>query len=1061
MLCLLCYATVAMAQQQVSGKVVAAKDKTPLPGATVLLKGTATAVATDAAGNFTLPRVPNKSVLLVSFLGYTPQETEVNFPLAKPLVIALAEQDNQLQAITVVSTGYQHIPQERATGSFAQVSNERFNEQVSPDVLSRLEAVANGITVNRGTLASEGIMVRGLSTIQGPKAPLLVVDNFPYEGDIRNINPNDVESITLLKDAAAASIWGSRAGNGVIVITTRQGRYNQPFSVDFNSNITLTGKPDLSYLKQMSSSDFIDVEQMLFSRGFFNSNINSANRSVISPVAELLLQQRNGTLTAQQVEAQLNSLRQHDVRDEYDKYIYQKGINQQYSLGLRGGSATNAWLVSAGYDRNLDHLAAAYNRLNLRFQNAIRPVKNMELSTGLYYTQSRNESGKPGYGGGTFTTAKTYPYMQLADEAGNPLPVVRDYRQSWKQTAGGGKLLDWNYYPLQDYKHDRTTSDLQEVVGNVGLSYQLPFGLEPVVRYQYQRQQVSGEHLQDGQSYAARNLVNQFTQIDPATGAVTYAIPKGGILDRSNSRLEAHNLRGQLNFNNTWHDHTVAALVGGEIRQTHTTGSNNRLYGYDDNILTVGHVDYVNMYPSIINGWPAFIPHADGLSERTDRFVSAFANGAYTYKNRYTLSGSARQDASNLFGVRANNRWQPLWSTGLGWQVSEEPFYKLGFLPYLKLRATYGFSGNTDLSRTAVTTMLYSSLSDFTLEPTAVYDNFGNPDLRWETASMSNLGLDFRLKGDRLEGSLEYFRKKGKDLFGRALIETTVGIGSTVIKNVASMKSAGVDVELNSLNIQAGNFSWRTHLNASYVQEEVTEYYLSNQNGSSFVSSVPNISALPGKPVYAIYSYKWAGLDPNTGDPQGYVNGEVSKDYATMTGSLTQVTDLNYHGSALPTHFGSFGNTLSYKNFSLTARLTYKLGYYFRRSSINYNNLYRNGDGHSDYVNRWQKPGDEAFTDVPSLVYPANSRRESFYSGSAALVERGDHVRLAYLTASYALTKANWKQLPFQRLEAYANVSNLGLLWSANNKGIDPDFHLGRFALPPARTISFGLKASL
>ncbi|QCR22355.1 SusC/RagA family TonB-linked outer membrane protein [Pontibacter sp. SGAir0037] len=1055
---LLCALT-GMAQQPVRGKVSSAKDNTPLPGASVVIKGTDTGVTTNAEGEFTLPRVPDNSLLLVTFLGYVAREIAVELPLSQPLLIALQENEHQLQEV-VVSTGYQNIPQERATGSFAQVSQERFNEQVSTDVLGRLEAVANGITVNRGTLESGNIMVRGLSTIQGPKAPLIVVDNFPYEGDINNINPNDVEQITVLKDAAAASIWGARAGNGVIVITTKQGRFNQPLRVEFNSNVTFTGKPDLSYSNQMSSADYIEVEQMLFDRGYYDYDITSPYQAPLSPVVELLLQQRNGTISAQEAEAQLSSLRQQDVRNEYSRYMYQPGLNQQYSLGLRGGSAQNAWLLSAGYDKNVDNLAASFNRLNLRFQNTLRPVNNLELTTGLYYTQSGGGSGRPAYGTGNSGNTTLYPYTRFADAQGNALPTIRDYRQAYKETAGNGQLLDWNYYPLEDYKHDRTTTALQEVLGNIGASYQLPLGLEALFRYQYQRQQTTSQNLQGEQSYAARNLVNLYTRIDPETNTVSYGIPRGAILDRGQALLEAHNVRAQLNFNHTWGLHEVAALAGGEVRHARTTGSSTRMYGFNEAILTTGLVDYVNRQPTFIDGSLALVPNRDGLSDRLNRFVSVFGNGAYTYRGRYTLSGSVRRDASNLFGVLSNDRWNPLWSSGLSWDISREPFYKLAFLPYLKLRATYGFSGNTDLSKTAVTTIQYAAVSPYTLAPYATYDNYANPDLRWETARMTNIGLDFRLKGNRVTGSLEYFRKKGIDLFGREQLESTAGIGSTIVKNVASMKGSGFDLELNSLNLQIGGWQWASHLNTSYAREEVTEYYLSNLNGSAFVGSVPTVSALPGKAVYAIYSYRWAGLDPQTGDPQGIVNEEISTDYATLTGAQTQVTDLKYHGSALPTLFGSFGNTFSFKGFSLTARFSYKLGYYFRRESLHYGNLYAIGLGHADYALRWQQPGDEAFTNVPSLLYPDNFRRDAFYSGSEALVERGDHIRFQYVTASYELTKESWKQLPFSRLQVYGSVNNLGLLWAANNKGIDPDFNLNSYAIPPAKSFSLGLRAS-
>lgn len=244
LLCLLCYMLPGQAQQPLRGKVIAARDQSALPGATVIIRGTSQGTTTDASGLFTLPAVPDTATLLVRFLGYQAQTVPLRLPLAQPLVIALTESESQLREVEV-STGYQTLPQERATGSFAQLTKAELSEQVSTDVLSRLESVASGLTVDRSTSQSGGrLLIRGLSTIQGPKSPLIVVDNFPYEGDITNINPNDVESVTILKDAAAASIWGARAGNGVVVITTKKGRFNQPFRMELNSNVTVSEQPD-------------------------------------------------------------------------------------------------------------------------------------------------------------------------------------------------------------------------------------------------------------------------------------------------------------------------------------------------------------------------------------------------------------------------------------------------------------------------------------------------------------------------------------------------------------------------------------------------------------------------------------------------------------------------------------------------------------------------------------------------------------------------------------------------------------------------------------------------
>jgi hypothetical protein len=272
------------------------------------------------------------------------------------------------------------------------------------------------------------------------------------------------------------------------------------------------------------------------------------------------------------------------------------------------------------------------------------------------------------------------------------------------------------------------------------------------------------------------------------------------------------------------------------------------------------------------------------------------------------------------------------------------------------------------------------------------------------------------------------------------------------------MEGRGVDIEVNTININK-KIKWTSVFNCSFYKDKVVKYYLPNKQGSSFINYGEAYSGVEGKPVYSVFSYKWAGLDPLTGDPQGYINGVVSKDYAALTGSNTLVTDMVYNGPLLPTAFGSVGNTVSWKHISLTARIIYKLGYYFRRPSIDYSNLFGSWIGHSDYTQRWQKPGDEQFTNVPSLVYPNISARDAFYIGSETLIDKGDNIRLQYINLSYEIGKSQFKKLPFRQARLFVIMNNLGLLWKANKDGIDPDFKGN--SIPPSKSIAIGFSADL
>lgn len=247
-------------------------------------------------------------------------------------------------------------------------------------------------------------------------------------------------------------------------------------------------------------------------------------------------------------------------------------------------------------------------------------------------------------------------------------------------------------------------------------------------------------------------------------------------------------------------------------------------------------------------------------------------------------------------------------------------------------------------------------------------------------------------------------------------------------------------------------------LNMNTNTDAVTDYFLRSVNGSSYVGDGVGIAGIVGKPVYSIFRYQWAGLDPANGNPRGYLSQQISSDYAAITGIGTRIEDLAYFGSVFPKWFGSMGQSISYKGFSLNVRLMYKLGYYFTRTSINYSGLFGGATGHADFTNRWKQPGDEAFTNVPSMQYPLVNARETFYNASEVLVEKGDHIRLQYVTLSYNIGKKQWKQLPFAHLQLYLNANDLGIVWRANTKGLDPDYF--SFSFPPARNIAVGMRCN-
>lgn len=1029
----------------ITGKVTDAAGA-PLVGATVLVKGTGRGGVTNDEGRFTLRQLSAGSSLLVSFAGYQTRQLKI-IPEAE-LSIQLERNIIDIAGISVVSTGYQTLPKERATGSFVKIGNDLLNRKVSTSILDRLEGVSSGVLFDRRDPANPKIQIRGLYTLTSTIAqPLIVVDNFPYEGDINNFNPNDVESITILKDAAAASIWGAKAGNGVIVISTKKGHFDQKPVISFNSNLTILDKPDLFALPQIPASDFIDLERFLFDKGFYNAAINSTRRP-LTPVVEILAKQRNGGISPAEADAAINALRNVDVRNDFEKYIYRKGVNQQYAASISGGGKNVKYFFSTGFDRNLTILRGNdYRRITIRSDNTMQPVKGLQLTAGVQYTQGDQSSNSlGGYGSFNYRLLNRAqpPYARLADEHGNPLAIDNKYRRTYIDTAGGGMLLDWNYRPLEELGLNDNTTKTRLLQANFGVKYDILPSLSAEVKYQYQRTDVNTREYRDERSFYTRDLINRFTQL--GSGAPVYPVPRGGILDLANTNQEGHMVRGQLNLDHEWRSkHEIAAIAGAELRQMHTAGNNYRVYG-SDNHAASANVDYVNIYP-LITGGMDIIPAFAGFTGLLDRFVSLYLNAAYTYDERYTVSASARKDASNLFGVEANRKGVPLWSSGIGWKISNERFYNSSLLPYLNLRITYGASGNVNNSITALTTIeRRPASSQNTNIPFAAIVNIANPNLRWERVNILNIGLDFALRNNRLSGSLEVYRKQSTDVIGLESLDPTTGLG-TMQTNSADVKGKGIEVQLQSQNITAGDFKWQTGFVLNYADYKVGRL-LSTPPDNGFVTDGSSINALPGYNPYLVVSYKWAGLDPATGDPQGYVDGHVSKDYEALT--QRPISEQVIHGSALPSVAGNLLNTFTWKGISLSANITYKLGYYFRRSTIAYGSLFASGTGHSDYLKRWRQPGDEQFTNVPSMIYPNPSfLRDNFYTNSDITVEKGDHIRLEDIRLSYR----------YRNYQVYAYMSNLNaLIWKANKAGLDPDAPSG---LRPPRTIAFGVKVDI
>ena len=1036
----------------IRGKIVTVKGEA-IPLASVSIKGSKIATATDENGEFVLNGVDAAATLIFSCVGYESQELKLKGETS--ITVTLNLKVSQLSNIAVTySTGYQNVPKERATGSFDFISKEQLEQRASADIISKLEGTVSGLVFNKSANdGSNQIRIRGESTIFGNPSPLIVVDGFPYDGDINNINPNDVENITILKDAAAASIWGVRAGNGVIVIVTKRGKINQPLKLEVNANISLGETPNLHYAPQISPSDYVDVEKFLFSNGFYDGTLTDPGAAVVSPIVEILNKERNGIISSADASTQIEGLRKHDLRNDQLKYLYRKEARQQYALNLSGGSTKSSYYFSIGYDKdNANLVGNSSDRISLLSQSTFMPIDRLEIKASIAYTESNSITN------GLSNIPNAYPYTQLVNGQGIQLSVPQ-HRAEFEDTVSNHNFLDWKYYPLQEINNQDNENKSFDTRLLASIKYAILKGLSLNVGYEYARANTQGKLLQKAESYYIRNNINSFAILDANGNYVGSNFPSGGILTINNSNLVSNSGRMSLNYSRDWGIHALAIIAGFEVREIQTDANSSALMGYNDVNGSFVVPDYYQYFPTYPSGNYQSLGGASGpgflYSGTINRFRSYYANAAYTFKNRYTFSASGRLDGSNYFGVETNKKTVPLWSGGLKWDISKESFYKIKQLPIFDLRVTYGYNGNLDQTTAAITTFQYSRNDPYTGFPYAIINNVPNRNLRWEKIGQLNIGIDFSVVRNRISGAVEYFQKRGTDLIGDEPVDPTTGV-SQVRGNFSGLLTKGMDLQITSKNTTS-IVQWTTTFLFSYASDKVTRYDIPIA-ANSYLQGHTEVVPLVGKSLYSFYSYKWAGLDPSTGGPQIYLGDTLTKDFSSLNQGQVTLKDLAYSGRYNPSITGSLYNSISWKNISLAFNIVYKMGYYFRRTSISYSNLYNNWQGgNKDFALRWQHPGDELHTDVPAMTYPANSIADFVYNQSTVLVQKGDHIRLQYVNLNYNLSKDRLKRLPIQNLQFYIYANNLGIIWKANHFGIDPDYPYSTY--PPPRTWSAGIRA--
>ena len=1008
----------------------------PLPFVAVRVKDTTIGSVTTIDGKYQL-EVPDQDglILEVSSLGYTTLEfatqgrTEIDFVLVEDIK-GLGE---------VVVTGYQKLSQERSAGSFGKVGSVEIARRSNLDITNTIEGMVPGVLVNDDNTIS----IRGKSTINAISEPLIVVDGFPTNRGINDIDVNDIGSITFLKDAAAASIWGVRAANGVIVIETRrEGITGGDVKVDVSSVVSVSSAPDINDLPFASNSAFMEYEKFRVDNNMVD--LVSIPKQAQSQFTAAYLAD---PVAAEQLAKQLAGI---NAYDEFDDLFMRPMIKQNYSVMLRSKGEKSQSKASFSIDDATSHfkgdkqtkyIADLYNNYSLS--------KKLSVNLGLNFTYNEDKNN-----GLTYAHLLDLPrYQSILDENGNYIAQPFGYDQKTKEDLVAlGYPYNWDYNLKQEYDNKDNTAITKHVVGLAKINYEIIDGLDASLGYNYEWTSIKDDKHYNESTYYTRDLINSSTTLDNGTPVI--GIPEGGILNQTEYSRASYTVRGLLNYNSMIADkHYIVALAGTEVREV-TGNTNNRLYyGYDGQTLQTARTNYESKYTDI-RGNQKFINPGIGFSEILNRYVSYFTNVGYTYDERYSINASARLDKTNLFGKndKYNNVW--LWSVGALWNIHNEHFFRSEAVNRLSLRASYGFNGNVDES-TSPFLVAEIAQSNTTGLPYAFIQNPANPLLRWEKTGVTNIGVDFGLFNGRLNGTVDYYYRDSKDLLGNTTINGTYGFDRAFV-NYASLINKGIELSLSGRIINT-DFKWDATFNYSHNKNEVTEVDTPLKTAASYLQGTP----LVGKPLDHLYAYRWAGLS-TTGQPQVYDENDEVTGY---TQEVSSVDALEYMGTTIPKHFGGFLNNFSYKNFELLSTVTYNLGHKFRVPTIQYSNSLFEGGAyiHEDWTRRWQESGDENITSIAAAPTDLNGLTiyDRYMANSDNRVQTASVIRLAELQLNYLVPQKVLASTFINNMVVGFKARNLATI-TFNDAGLDPDYLVtgSSVSFAPTPEFSFILKAS-
>ncbi|TYP97430.1 TonB-linked SusC/RagA family outer membrane protein [Tenacibaculum adriaticum] len=1084
----------------VRGTVVDSLD-VPLSGATVLIKNTVKGVSTDFDGSFVIKNVKIGATIVVSHLGFVDLEMVVSSENFENLKFILKEDVSLLEEVVLLSTGYETILKGRSTGSFSKPDMDVVQTRTSSmDVTQRLEGLVPGLTINRNPGAQlDPVLIRGLSSVSLTSTPLFVVDGLPIENigvnefglpqsGIVNINPQDIEDITVLKDATAASIWGARAANGVIVINTKKGNKSGDIQIQYDTFTTIEGRPDMGYTNTLSSNDFVQAAEDIFDpilHPYEEVTSFTTTGKGIPPHEQILYDEYRGVISSATARRRLDSLGSIDNKSQIENLWYRPSVLTTHTLSVSAGKKGYSVYGSGNYTETQSNRPGTKDnryKLNLRQNFDLGKRVNIDLITDLTYHKKYTPNNIP-------VDGRYLPYQLFRDKNGKNIEIshMTELNDSIRKVYEDAGRINLGYTPL-DEVDDRYTEDRRKNIRNIlGINVDLIGGLKFQGKYGYTFGSFDREDYEDHSTIRSRLEALEYTVVSSPGAAPTYIVPvTGGIYQTSNTNNEAWTIRNQLSYSLNWNNdmHHLNIIAGQEAQEQFSYTKISRVRGYDERLQTFDNREYSSFadtgtlvfnvvkanalqHPALgnISSLGSLIQERQfGRSETTTRFMSYYGNTSYTLNQKYSISGSIRNDQSNLFGLDKSAQNKPAWSTGAKWNIGRESFMLSNWLNALSLRATYGIAGNAPNPGTAASfDILQATGSSFFQGNTGLLISTpGNSKLSWESTATANFGIDFSLFG-RISGSLDYYNRKTTDLLGRIPTNGFTGY-SSVIGNLGDLENNGIELSLTTNNLNLGDFSWVSSLNAAYNKNTITSLNILNEatTGDGRVNDM----YVEGYGAYAVFAYDFAGLNEN-GDPQiRLADGTITSDV-----DVAGIDDIKFMGTSQPKWTGGLSNTFKYKNLSLNFNTIFNLGYVMRRDVNTFYSEARlqsfgfnSGNIHTEFLNRWKEPGDELVTDIPRHIsVPDGTRNVNYYIMGDNNVISGSYVKIRDINLIYQLPSSILKEYGINQITLRGQLSNL-LLWADNDYGIDPEYHSGNGVstggvrtIPQGKGITFGL----